>query len=60
MREEPAQRHHLRLVVPNDRAHVLKMLCACLQRHGHHCDTATIASMPPVHEDVGALIHKLV
>ena len=51
-------RRHLRLVVLNDRAHVLHMLCEWLQQHGHHCDTATIADMPQVHEDVGRLIQK--
>ena len=49
-------RDRLRLVVFNDSAPVLKMLCTWFQRHGHHCDTALLAEMPQAHEEVGRFI----
>jgi len=54
----PPTRHRLRLVVLNDSARVLKMLCDWLQRQGHHCDTALLADMPQAHEEVGRFILK--
>jgi CheY-like chemotaxis protein len=54
----PPKRHRLRLVVLNDSARVLKMLCDWLQRRGHHCDTALLADMPQAHEEVGRFILK--
>jgi len=48
----------LRLVVLNDSAPVLKMLCNWLQEHGHHCETALRADMPQAHDEVGFFIHK--
>jgi CheY-like chemotaxis protein len=48
----------LRLVVLNDSAPVLKMLCDWLQEHGHHCETALLADMPQAHDEVGLLIQK--
>jgi CheY-like chemotaxis protein len=48
----------LRLVVFNDSARVLKMLCDWLQNQGHHCETALVADMPHAHEEVGRLILK--
>jgi CheY-like chemotaxis protein len=54
----PHKRRRLRLVVLNDSAKVLKMLCDWLQRQGHHCDTALLADMPNAHEEVGRFILK--
>ena len=58
----PAQtkfkRRRLRLVVLNDSAKVLKMLCDWLRAQGHHCDTAQLADMPQAHEEVGRFILK--
>lgn len=54
----PPKRRRLRLVVLNDSARVLKMLCDWLQRQGHHCDTALLADMPAAHEEVGRFILK--
>ena len=54
----PSKRHCLRLVVLNDSARVLKMLCEWLQQQGHHCDTALLADMPQAHEEVGRFILK--
>jgi CheY-like chemotaxis protein len=54
----PKRRRRLRLVVLNDSARVLKMLCDWLQSQGHHCDTALLAEMPHVHEEVGRFILK--
>ena len=48
----------LRIVVLNDSAPVLKMLCKWLEQHGHHCDTALVADMPQAHEEVGRFIQK--
>jgi CheY-like chemotaxis protein len=48
----------LRLVVLNDSAPVLKMLCNWLQEHGHHCETALLADMPQAHDEVGPFIQK--
>jgi CheY-like chemotaxis protein len=48
----------LRLVVLNDSTPVLDMLCAWLQRHGHHCETALLKDMPQAHEEVGQFILK--
>ena len=48
----------LRLVVLNDSAPVLKMLCNWLQEHGHHCETALLADMPHAHDEVGPFIQK--
>ena len=52
------KRSRLRLVVLNDSAPVLKMLCNCLQEHGHHCETALLADMPHAHDEVGPFIQK--
>jgi len=52
----PLKRRRLRLVVLNDSAKVLKMLCDWLQRQGHHCDTALLADMPQAHEEVARFI----
>jgi CheY-like chemotaxis protein len=52
------KRRRLRLVVLNDSARVLKMLCDWLQKQGHHCDTALLAEMPQAHEEVGRFILK--
>jgi len=48
----------LRLVVLNDSAPVLKMLCNWLQEHGHHCETALLADMPQAHDEVWPFIQK--
>jgi len=50
--------YRLRVVVLNDSARVLKMLCDWLQRRGHHCDTALLADMPEAHKEVGRFILK--
>ena len=52
------RRSRLRLVVLNDSAPVLKMLCAWLQERGHHCETALLADMPQAQDEVGRFIHK--
>ena len=52
------KRSRLRLVVLNDSAPVLKMLCNWLQEHGHHCETALLADMPHAHDEVGPFIQK--
>jgi CheY-like chemotaxis protein len=49
-------RVRLRLVVLNDSAPVLNMICGWFERHGHHCATALIAEMPRAHEEVGQFI----
>ena len=54
----PHKRRRLRLVVLNDSAKVLKMLCEWLQSEGHHCDIALLADMPNAHEEVGRFILK--
>ena len=54
----PLTQHGLRIVVLNDSAPVLKMLCTWLQQHGHQCDSALLADMPRAHEEVGRFIHK--
>lgn len=56
--KSPASRRRLRIVVLNDSAVVLKMLCQWLEQHGHHCDTALLADMPRAHEEVGQFIQK--
>jgi DNA-binding response OmpR family regulator len=48
----------LRLVVLNDSAPVLKMLCNWLQEHGHHCEAALLADMPQAQDEVGPFIQK--
>ena len=57
-RKVTPKRRALRLVVLNDSAKVLKMLCDWLQSQGHHCDTAVLADMPNAHEEVGRFILK--
>lgn len=52
------KRSRLRLVVFNDSASVLKMLCKWLQEHGHQCNTALLAEMPQAQDDVGRFIEK--
>jgi CheY-like chemotaxis protein len=52
------KRSRLRLVVLNDSAAVLKMLCKWLQEHGHHCETALLADMPQAQNEVGPFIQK--
>jgi len=52
------KRRPLRLVVLNDSARVLKMLCDWLQHQGHHCHTALVADMPQAQEEVGRFILK--
>jgi CheY-like chemotaxis protein len=52
------KRSRLRLVVLNDSAPVLKMLCKWLQDHGHHCETALLADMPQAQDQVGPFIRK--
>jgi CheY-like chemotaxis protein len=52
------KRSRLRLVVLNDSAPVLNMLCNWLQEHGHHCETALLADMPHAHDEVGPFIQK--
>ena len=54
----PPKQHGLRIVVLNDSAPVLKMLCKWLEQHGHHCDTALLADMPQAHDEVGQFIQK--
>jgi CheY-like chemotaxis protein len=54
----PLKGRRLRLVVLNDSAKFLKMLCDWLQSQGHHCDTALLADMPHAHEEVGRFIVK--
>ncbi len=54
----PSKLHRLRIVVLNDSATVLKMLCDWMQAHGHHCDTALLSDMPLAHEEVGRFILK--
>ena len=54
----PPTQHGLRIVVLNDSAPVLKMLCNWLEQHGHHCDTALLADMPQAHEEVGRFIQE--
>ena len=34
------------------------MLCAWLEQHGHHCDTALLSEMTHAHEEVGRFIEK--
>ena len=52
------KRRRLRLVVLNDSAKVLKILCNWLQSQGHHCETALLSDMPNAHEEVGRFILK--
>ena len=52
------KRDRLRLVVFNDSAPVLRMLCEWLQEHGHHCHTALLADMPQAQDEVGKFIQK--
>jgi len=52
------KRSRLRLVVFNDSAPVLRMLCKWLQEHGHQCHTALLAEMPQAQDDVGRFIEK--
>ena len=54
----PPALHRLRLVVFNDSAPVLKMLCGWFRQHRHHCDAALLADMPSAHEEVGDFISK--
>ena len=54
----PITRRRLRLVVLNDSARVLEMLCAWMQQRGHHCQTAQLADMPHAHEQVGRFVAK--
>lgn len=54
----PPKQHGLRIVVLNDSAPVLTMLCEWLEQQGHHCDTALLADMPRAHEEVARFIHK--
>jgi CheY-like chemotaxis protein len=54
----PPELRRLRLVVLNDSAKVLKMICDWMQSHGHHCDTALLSDMPLAHEEVGRFILK--
>lgn len=56
--KHPAPRRRLRVVVLNDSAPIVKMLCQWLEQHGHHCDTALLADMPRAHEEVGRFIQK--
>lgn len=56
--KNPAPRRRLRIVVLNDSAAVLKMLCQWLEQHRHHCDTALLADMPQAHEEVSRFIGK--
>ena len=57
-RKIPPKPSRLRLVVLNDSAPVLKMLCNWLQEHDHHCETALLADMPQAHDEVGPFIQK--
>jgi CheY-like chemotaxis protein len=52
------KRNNLRLVVLNDSAPILKMLCKRLEQHRHHCVTAVIADMRHAHEEVGRFIQE--
>lgn len=52
------KRSRLRLVILNDSAPVLKMLCNWLQDHGHPCETALLADMPQAQDEVGPFIQK--
>jgi CheY-like chemotaxis protein len=52
------KRSRLRLVLFNDSAPVLKMLCEWLQEHGHECHTALLADMRQAQDDVGRFIQK--
>ena len=46
----------LRLVVLNDSAPVVKMLCEWFTQHGHHCDAVLLSDMPRAHEEVGHFV----
>ena len=52
------KRSRLRLVVLNDSAQLLEMLCTWLQSLGHHCETALLADMPQAQDEVGLFIQK--
>ena len=54
----PVPQRRLRIVVLNDSAPLLKMLCQWLEQHGHHCNTALLADMPQAQEEVGRFIQK--
>ena len=54
----PPRRRALRLVILNNSALLLTMLCEWLAQHGHHCETALMADMPRAYEDVGRFINK--
>ena len=56
--KNPAPRRRLRIVVLNDSALLLEMLCHWLEMHGHHCDTALLAYTPQAQEEVGRFIQK--
>jgi CheY-like chemotaxis protein len=52
----PRRRRALRLVIFNNSAPLLKMLCEWFEHHGYHCDTALLADMRDAHEEVGRVI----
>ena len=58
MAAKAPSKRRLRLVVLNDSAPVLRMLCDWFQQHGHHCETAVLADLPLVHEQVPRFVLK--
>jgi CheY-like chemotaxis protein len=54
----PPRRRALRLVILNNSAPLIKMLCEWFEQHGYHCDTALLADMRDAHEEVGGFIKE--
>ena len=54
----PPRRRALRLVILNNSAPLLKMLCEWFEQHGYHCDTALLADMRDAHEEVGRFVKE--
>jgi DNA-binding response OmpR family regulator len=52
----PPRRGAVRLVILNNSALLLKMLCEWFEQRRYHCDTAVLADMRHAHEEVGAFI----
>jgi CheY-like chemotaxis protein len=52
----PSPAKRLRLVVLNDSAPVVRMLCDWFTQHGHHCDAVLLSDMPRAHEEVGHFV----
>ena len=52
----PPRGRALRLVILNNSAPLLKMLCEWFEQHGYHCDSALLAHMRNAHEEIGRFI----